>query len=51
MEVAIALAALPLQIKGFGVVKQGSHERAMAEREQLLARLDHKPEPTLKAAE
>ena len=51
METAIALAELPLQIKGFGVVKQGNHQRAMAEREQLLARLDHKPEPTLKAAE
>ena len=51
MATAIALAELPLQIKGFGVVKQGNHERAMAEREQLLARLDHKPEPTLKAAE
>jgi len=45
----VALAALPLDIKGFGHVKAASMARADHRREQLLAQLS--PSPALQAAE
>ena len=41
---AVALAALPLDIKGFGHVKQASRDTAMARQSELLALL-RAPEP------
>ena len=41
---AVALAALALEIKGFGHVKQASHDKVMARQTQLLATL-RAPEP------
>jgi indolepyruvate ferredoxin oxidoreductase len=49
---AVALAALPEDIKGFGHVKHGNYDAAMKKRETLLGMLrDPKPASTLKAAE
>jgi indolepyruvate ferredoxin oxidoreductase len=38
-EAAVALAALPLQIRGFGPVKQENEAKAAKRREELLAAL------------
>ncbi|GFE66679.1 indolepyruvate ferredoxin oxidoreductase family protein [Litoreibacter roseus] len=46
-EVAIALAELPLQIRGFGPVKEANEQNAAKRREELLAALS---QPPLKAA-
>ncbi|MEM9344881.1 MAG: indolepyruvate ferredoxin oxidoreductase family protein [Pseudomonadota bacterium] len=42
-EAAIALARLPLEIRGFGPVKHANAERAAARRRELLAVLDTPP--------
>ena len=47
---AVALAALPLDIKGFGHVKLASYEKAKAQQEKLLAAL-RAPAPVKVAAE
>jgi len=50
--VAVALARLPEDIKGFGHVKHANYETVGRRRDALLARLrDPKAAPTLKAAE
>lgn len=41
-EAAIALAELPLQIRGFGPVKEANERKAAKRREELLAMLDAK---------
>ena len=48
-EAAIALAELPLQIKGFGPVKEENERKAAKRREELLSMLD--VAPTVQAAE
>ncbi|MGE5511690.1 MAG: indolepyruvate ferredoxin oxidoreductase family protein [Bacteroidota bacterium] len=49
---AVALAALPLDIKGFGHVKLANYDKAKMREATLLADLrDPKPTPALKAAE
>jgi len=49
---AVALAALPEDVKGFGHVKLANYEKARKKQEALLAMLrDPKPAATLKAAE
>jgi len=49
---ALALAALPQDIKGFGHVKLANYEKAKMRQAALLADLrDPKPAPVLKAAE
>ncbi|MGD9805850.1 MAG: indolepyruvate ferredoxin oxidoreductase family protein [Hyphomicrobiaceae bacterium] len=49
---AVALAALPEEIRGFGHVKHRNYEAAMKKRETFIAMLrDPKPASTLKAAE
>jgi indolepyruvate ferredoxin oxidoreductase len=48
---AIALASLPMEIKGFGHIKERNHKAAKAREAALLAEL-RSPTPTLlKAAE
>ena len=47
---AVALAELPLEIKGFGHVKQAGHAKAMAKQAQLLSEL-RSPAPMKAAAE
>ncbi|MDX2101212.1 MAG: indolepyruvate ferredoxin oxidoreductase family protein [Alphaproteobacteria bacterium] len=39
LEAAIALAAIPASIRGFGPVKEANHRAAMAERAELLTKL------------
>ena len=39
MDIAVALAELPLQIRGFGPVKLANHAKAMVRREELLQAL------------
>ncbi|WP_116598569.1 indolepyruvate ferredoxin oxidoreductase family protein [Primorskyibacter marinus] len=51
MDVAIALAELPLQIKGFGPVKMANETKAAKRREELLAMLRAGGAPMSKAAE
>ena len=49
---AVALAALPEEIRGFGHIKHANYEKAVKKRETLVAMLrDPKPASTLKAAE
>ncbi|MCB1512231.1 MAG: indolepyruvate ferredoxin oxidoreductase family protein, partial [Hyphomicrobiaceae bacterium] len=48
--VATALAGIPMEIKGFGHVKQANHERAMRRWKDLLDDLDN-PTPVRHAAE
>jgi len=49
---AVALAALPETVKGFGHVKLGNYDKMKMRLAVLLADLrDPKPSPTLKAAE
>ena len=47
----VALAELPLQIRGFGPVKQGNEEKAAKRREELLAVIRAGGAQTAKAAE
>ena len=49
IDAAIALAELPLQIRGFGPVKEVNERKAAKRREELLAMLD--AAPTAQAAE
>ena len=49
VDAAIALAELPLQIRGFGPVKEANERAAAKRREELLAMLDQ--EPAKQAAE
>ncbi|WP_417604979.1 indolepyruvate ferredoxin oxidoreductase family protein [Primorskyibacter flagellatus] len=51
MDVAVALAELPLQIKGFGPVKMANETKAAKRREELLAMLRAGGAPMSKAAE
>ncbi len=52
VEACTALASVPALIRGFGHVKAANAEKAMAERERLLARLETpSPERQLAAAE
>ncbi len=51
LDAAVALAELPLKIRGFGHVKQANHDKAMKERTRLLAVLNERVEPRLHAAE
>jgi indolepyruvate ferredoxin oxidoreductase len=49
---AVALATLPLEVKGYGHVKQANYERAQARQTALLADLHNpKPKAALRAAE
>ena len=51
MDAAVALAELPLQIRGFGPVKAANAEKAAARREELLAALRAGEAPAAQAAE
>ncbi|MGH1354196.1 MAG: indolepyruvate ferredoxin oxidoreductase family protein [Thalassovita sp.] len=51
MEVAVALAKLPLSIRGFGPVKLENEAKAAKQRETLLAELKNDTPSQLKAAE
>jgi len=51
LDAAIALAELPLQIRGFGPVKHENATKAEKRREELLAALRAGPEPLRSAAE
>ncbi len=51
MDAAIALAELPLQIRGFGPVKVDNHAKAMKRRDELLAVLRSGGAPLKEAAE
>ncbi|HXO91283.1 MAG TPA: DUF6537 domain-containing protein, partial [Stellaceae bacterium] len=48
---AVELAALPLEIRGFGHIKQASILRVKAKEEALLARFRLAPSPHVLAAE
>ncbi len=50
-EIAVALAELPLQIKGFGHVKQANEAKAAKRREELLAAFRAGGAPVAQAAE
>ncbi|MEM7499991.1 MAG: indolepyruvate ferredoxin oxidoreductase family protein [Pseudomonadota bacterium] len=50
-EIATELARLPLEIRGFGHVKEANAERAAHRREQLLEALRSGPAPVAEAAE
>ena len=50
-DIALELAALPLEIRGFGPVKMRSAEAAAARRAELLAALAAGGRPRLRAAE
>ncbi len=50
-DAAVALALLPLQIRGFGHVKQANAEAAAKRREELLAQFREGGTPTLQAAQ
>ncbi len=45
-DTAVALAALPLEVKGFGHVKQASHDKAAIRERTLLAKLRAPANPT-----
>ncbi len=47
-DTAVALAGLPLEIKGFGHVKQANHEKVLIRAKVLLTKL-HTPSPPSKA--
>jgi len=52
IEAAAALASVPALVRGFGHVKQASVEKASAERDRLIVRLEsHADTPRLQAAE
>ena len=51
LEVAVALAELPLQIRGFGPVKEANAKSAEARREDLLAAFRAGPAAAKLAAE
>ena len=51
IDAAVALAELPLQIRGFGPVKAANEAKAAKRREELLAALRTGPEPLKQAAE
>ncbi|MBV1902851.1 MAG: indolepyruvate ferredoxin oxidoreductase family protein, partial [Marinosulfonomonas sp.] len=51
LDAAVALAALPMQIRGFGPVKEASYATAMKRRDELLAALKVGDAPLGKAAE
>ena len=51
LDAAVALAELPLQIRGFGPVKAANAEKAAARREELLAALRAGEAPAAQAAE
>ena len=51
LDAAVALAELPLQIRGFGPVKAANAEKAAARREELLAALRAGEAPARQAAE
>ncbi|TMV82462.1 hypothetical protein FGG78_24150 [Thioclava sp. BHET1] len=50
-DLALALAALPMQIRGFGPVKLANMHKAAAQRADILAALDAGPRETAQAAE
>ncbi len=50
-DLAVAIATVPLQIKGFGHVKQANAEAAAKRREELLAQFRAGGAPILRAAE
>lgn len=50
-EAVVALARLPLQIKGFGPVKQAAEQKAAKRREELLSIIEAGGSPMSKAAE
>jgi len=51
LDVAVALAELPLSIRGFGPVKEANEAKAAKNREELLAQLRSGGSPQLEAAE
>ena len=51
LDVAVALAELPLSIRGFGPVKEANEAKAAKDREALLAQLRSGGSPQLEAAE
>jgi indolepyruvate ferredoxin oxidoreductase len=51
LDIAVALAELPLKIRGFGPVKAQNEAKAAKEREALLQQLRSGGAPLLKAAE
>ncbi|AHM05248.1 Indolepyruvate ferredoxin oxidoreductase, alpha and beta subunit [Roseibacterium elongatum DSM 19469] len=51
MDLLVALAELPLQIKGFGPVKEANAEKAARQREDLLAMIRSGGAPVAEAAE
>jgi indolepyruvate ferredoxin oxidoreductase len=51
MEAAVALAELPLMIRGFGPVKAANAEKAAKRREELWAAIEAGPAPLRQAAE
>ncbi|MCZ0810776.1 indolepyruvate ferredoxin oxidoreductase family protein [Roseovarius sp. EGI FJ00037] len=51
MDAVVALAALPLDIRGFGPVKQANAEKAAKRREELLAVIRNGGTPMARAAE
>ena len=51
MEAAVALAELPLTIRGFGPVKAENHAKAMKRRDELLAVIRAGDAPLKEAAE
>ena len=51
LDVAVALAELPLSIRGFGPVKEANEAKAAKDREELLAQLRSGGSPQLEAAE
>jgi indolepyruvate ferredoxin oxidoreductase len=51
LDVAVAIAALPDQIRGFGSVKEANRAKAMAQRENLLPKLRDVPQVAAVAAE
>ncbi|WP_439110500.1 indolepyruvate ferredoxin oxidoreductase family protein [Lentibacter sp.] len=51
LDVALALAELPLSIRGFGPVKEANEAKAAKDREALLAQLRSGGSPQLEAAE
>ncbi|MEQ8968656.1 MAG: indolepyruvate ferredoxin oxidoreductase family protein [Azospirillaceae bacterium] len=50
-DLAVEIAALPMEMRGFGHVKEANVERAKAREAELLARFRHPPEPARVAAE
>jgi indolepyruvate ferredoxin oxidoreductase len=51
MDLLVALAELPLQIRGFGPVKEKNAEDAARTRDEILAQLKAGGAPVLQAAE